>query len=281
MLPSKTAHTRTVARRENRTTRETAGTHPHLAFYIDAGAGDVARAMRELSYGSNPSRHDALRHRLQAEWTRLAHGPLSFGVESDAIATLSVRTGLDLFLRVSAYPRGSAVLMTAINIPDMVKIIEHHGLVPVPVDLEVETLAPTAARLREAVAACTTHTGSPPVAIVVAHVYGRRSSLDDVVAIASETGMLVVEDCAEAFSGLDYLGDDRADISLFSFGGIKCVPLSRWRTVCLYLFSRAIPSCTPMRSTQHRARRARARASTLTRPPPHLLADTTPHLGVV
>jgi len=38
--------------------------------------------------------------------------------------------------------------------------------------------------------------------------------------------MLIVEDCAEAFSGLDYLGDDRADISLFSFGGIKCVPPS-------------------------------------------------------
>jgi hypothetical protein len=223
MLPAKVA---ARGEKRERSRAHVAGAHPHLAFYIDAGAGDVARAMRELSYSSNPSRHRALRQRLQAEWTRLAHGPLSFGVESDAIATLSVRTGLDLFLRVSAYPQGSAVLMTAINIPDMVKIIEHHGLVPVPVDLEVSTLAPTAAGLREAVAACTARVGSAPVAIVVAHVYGRRSSLDDVVAIAAETGMLIVEDCAEAFSGLDYLGDDRADISLFSFGGIKCVPPS-------------------------------------------------------
>ena len=33
--------------------------------------------------------------------------------------------------------------MTAINIPDMVKVIRHHGLVPIPVDVECSTLKPS------------------------------------------------------------------------------------------------------------------------------------------
>jgi dTDP-4-amino-4,6-dideoxygalactose transaminase len=40
-------------------------------------------------------------------------------------------------------PQGSEVLMTSINIPDMVQIVKEYGLVPVPVDINVETTAPT------------------------------------------------------------------------------------------------------------------------------------------
>ena len=35
------------------------------------------------------------------------------------------------------------MLMTAINIGDMYKVVEEHGLVPVPVDLDPYTMAPT------------------------------------------------------------------------------------------------------------------------------------------
>ena len=48
--------------------------------------------------------------------------------------------------------------------------------------------------------------------------------------------MLVIEDCAEAFSGLDYLGDPRADVSAFSFGGIKFVMISS-RDALFFCFS--------------------------------------------
>ncbi len=33
--------------------------------------------------------------------------------------------------------------MTSINIPDMVRIVREHGLVPVPVDINLATTAPT------------------------------------------------------------------------------------------------------------------------------------------
>lgn len=33
--------------------------------------------------------------------------------------------------------------MTGVTIPDMVKIVKRHGLVPVPLDIDPETLAPS------------------------------------------------------------------------------------------------------------------------------------------
>lgn len=55
--------------------------------------------------------------------------------------------------------------MTALNIPDMVRIVEDHGLVPVPVDVDPYTLAPTV----EAVKAATT---DKTKAIVFAYIFG-------------------------------------------------------------------------------------------------------------
>ena len=33
-------------------------------------------------------------------------------------------------------------MMSAINIPDMIKIVQEHGLICVPVDFDLETMAP-------------------------------------------------------------------------------------------------------------------------------------------
>lgn len=48
--------------------------------------------------------------------------------QNSVLPCLSVRTGLDLFLQVKNYPPGSEVIMSAINIPDMVHIVKHHDL---------------------------------------------------------------------------------------------------------------------------------------------------------
>ena len=45
---------------------------------------------------------------------------------SDALACLSVRSGFDLWLASLALPEGSEVLVSAITIPDMVRIVEAH-----------------------------------------------------------------------------------------------------------------------------------------------------------
>jgi len=136
------------------------------------------------------------------------------GEESPAIACLSVRSGLDLYLREIALPKGSEVLMSALTIPDMWKIVEHHGLVPVPVDLDPRTLAPTIERWRAAASPRTR-------AVVLAHLFGARVPLEPLASLARERGWLLLEDCAQSWTGDDDRGNPLADVSMFSFGPIK------------------------------------------------------------
>src|SRR5438309_7841149 len=58
------------------------------------------------------------------------------------LSAFAVRTGFDLCLGALGFPPGSEVLMTALTIPEMVNIVKHHGLVPIPLDIESETMAP-------------------------------------------------------------------------------------------------------------------------------------------
>ncbi len=132
----------------------------------------------------------------------------------ETIVCLSVRTAFDLFLSAADWPQGSEVLVSAITIPDMVRIIEAHGLVAVPVDLDPATLAPRldtlawAARRRA-------------VAVLVAHLFGSVIDLQPIIALARRHGLAVLEDCAQAYAGPAYRGHPDADATFFSFGTIK------------------------------------------------------------
>jgi perosamine synthetase len=46
-----------------------------------------------------------------------------FSDSEQAIVTLCVRTVFDLYLQVKKFPKGSEVIMTAINIPDMSTVL--------------------------------------------------------------------------------------------------------------------------------------------------------------
>jgi dTDP-4-amino-4,6-dideoxygalactose transaminase len=106
------------------------------------------------------------------------------------------------------------VLVSSVTIPDMVRILEHHGLTPVPVDLDSRQAAPLANAWEDAV---TTKTR----AILVAHLFGSRIPLEPILDFAKRHGLLVFEDCAQAFAGTGYAGHPQADASMFSFGVIK------------------------------------------------------------
>lgn len=132
----------------------------------------------------------------------------------DVFVCLSVRTGFDLWLQAADLPPGSEVLVSAITIRDMVRIIEAHGLVAVPVDLNADDLSVNLDSLRRAITPKTK-------AILVAHLFGTRQPLEGVLEIAREHGLLVAEDCAQAFAGRHFTGHPEADVSMFSFGSIK------------------------------------------------------------
>jgi dTDP-4-amino-4,6-dideoxygalactose transaminase len=173
---------------------------------IPRGRLDIAWS--DLLYGAAscfaPARRDSRESAVEALWSK----------DGEALVCLSVRTGLDLLLTALQYPKGSEVLVSAITISDMVRIVEEHGLVPVPVDLDMQTLTVQRESLRRAL-------GVRTRAILVAHLFGSRMRLDEVSAFARENGLLLLEDCAQSFTGLDYRGHPGSDVSMFSFGPIK------------------------------------------------------------
>jgi dTDP-4-amino-4,6-dideoxygalactose transaminase len=117
-------------------------------------------------------------------------------------------------LTAKNWPAGGEVLMTCLNIPDMARVVEAHGLVPVPVDVDPATLAPSRAELERRYTDRT-------LAVLVAHLFGGHVPLEEMLAFASDHGIPVIEDCAQAYQGSKHRGDPRAEISMFSFGAIK------------------------------------------------------------
>jgi len=132
----------------------------------------------------------------------------------EAIVSLSVRTGWDLFLEAHRFPPDSEIITSGVTIPDMARIIEHHDLVPVPVAVDANRLEPSLDELERAITPRTR-------AILVAHLFGARIDMEPIIRLARQHDLLVVEDCAQVFVGRDYAGHDETDCSLFSFGPIK------------------------------------------------------------
>lgn len=132
----------------------------------------------------------------------------------DTIATYSVRSGFDLLLGAMPLVPGDEVVFSALNVRGMLRIVGWHDLVAVPVDLDIAHMGPSLERLRKAI------TPRSRV-LVVAHLFGSHLDLDPIFDLAREHGLLVVEDCAQAFSGHDYPGHPKADVSMFSFGPLK------------------------------------------------------------
>jgi perosamine synthetase len=55
-------------------------------------------------------------------------------------------------LKVRKFPKGSEVIMTSVNLPDMVRMVKEHGLIPVPLDLDPRTMGPISVeKMRELV----------------------------------------------------------------------------------------------------------------------------------
>jgi dTDP-4-amino-4,6-dideoxygalactose transaminase len=171
------------------------------------------------------------RKRLDIGWSDLGYGIFSvfFSPQSaksaqcieklwpspeHTMACLSVRSGFDLLLGALKLPRGSEVLISAITILDMVRILEHHGLVPIPVDLEPQRMAPTLEHWRQAITPATK-------AILIAHLFGGHAEMEPILDLARRHDLRTIEDCAQAFAGIEYQGHPEADASMFSFGTIK------------------------------------------------------------
>ncbi len=163
--------------------------------------------------------------RHQAAWRATCQWVGSGAGVNDTIITLSVRSAFDLTLRALRLPPGSEVLMTALTIPDMVKIVHAHGLVPVPVDTDAWGNISCAA-LRKVI------TRRSRI-LVVAHLYGGRVDLNDCMDELADRGILLFEDCAQSFTELGDRGHASGDVVMHSFGPIKTATALGGAVMCV------------------------------------------------
>ena len=171
-----------------------------VRLQLDIGWWDVAFGLSRLarrSAGDDPAR------RVEAR----------FALDGRAIACLAVRSGLDLLYGTVGWPAGSEVLYSALNIPDMSMVARENGLVPVPVDLDLKSLAPDLDKLEAAITPRTK-------AVLIAHLYGAFVEMGPLIRLARRHGLMVIEDCAENYDGR-YTGHPDSDVALFSFGPLK------------------------------------------------------------
>jgi perosamine synthetase len=183
---------------------------------IDIGWRDLLfAAWQSLGPGKRlAAQDDAERAWSSPEESTTHHAAAGEFRKFDTLVCLSVRSGFDLLWTELNLPVGSEVLMSAVTIRDMARIVEEHGLVPVPLDLVPSTMAPDENAIRGAITSRTR-------AIVVAHLFGAIHDLTAVARIAREHNLLLIEDCAQAFDGYRYRGHSASDVVMFSFGPIK------------------------------------------------------------
>ncbi|MGI9517058.1 MAG: DegT/DnrJ/EryC1/StrS family aminotransferase [Pirellulaceae bacterium] len=167
---------------------------------IEVSTADLASG---LGYCVAPGDREATTRQIGDQWH-----------SENALVCLSVRSGFDVMLHSSGWPRGSEIIMSSLTIPDMPKIVRENGMVPVGVDIDLESMTPDVDKIRARITPRTR-------AIVVAHLLGGLCDISQIVELAREHDVLVIEDCAQAYVGSSYQGDPQADVSMFSFGPIK------------------------------------------------------------
>ena len=209
------------------------------------------------------------RTRLQIGWGDLAAGALaclgsgrredltrraeSYWSGEETLVCFSVRSGFDLLLQALNLQPEDEVIFSALNVKGMVNIVRRGGLVPVPLDLDVATVTPSVDALKAAI--------SPKSKVlVVAHLFGCRLALDALIDAAQEAGLIVVEDCAQAFNGRAYPGHPKADLRMFSFGPLKTATalggaLVTVRDPALRERMRQIQETYPLQPTKKQAKR--------------------------
>jgi len=125
---------------------------------------------------------------------------------------------LHLALEAIGVGRGDEVIVPTFTYVASVNTILQVGAVPVFVDSLESTLQVDPADIKRKITAKTK-------AIMAVHLYGQACEMDELASICKEHGLLLIEDCAEAFGTL-YKGrhvGTFGDIATFSFFGNKTI----------------------------------------------------------
>jgi len=137
---------------------------------------------------------------------------------SFGIATTGGTTALHLAVATLNIGLGDEVLVSSLTMMSPLFAILYQGAVPVPIDIEPDTLNMDTTLLESRITSRTK-------AIMVVHLFGHPVDMDPVLMVAKRHGLVVIEDCAEAH-GATYKGKkvgSLGDMGCFSFYANKIV----------------------------------------------------------
>jgi perosamine synthetase len=133
-------------------------------------------------------------------------------------ATSNGTTALHLALAALGMGRGDKVLVPSLTFIAVANATTYTGAKPVFIDSHPEYWCMDPSKIEEKI-------DSQTKAIIVVHLYGHPCDMDEIMRIAEDHGLHVIEDCAEAH-GAEYKGRKLGSfgiISCFSFYGNKII----------------------------------------------------------
>ncbi len=107
------------------------------------------------------------------------------------LATGFSRNSIFLLIKAYGWEKGREIIIPAFTCPVIPKTIELSGMIPVPVDSEIDGLNIDPGRICSAITENTR-------AIYVVHTYGTPAKIEKIVNIAREKGLIVIEDIAHS-----------------------------------------------------------------------------------
>ncbi len=149
------------------------------------------------------------------------------GEDTYGVALNTGTAALHLALVLLGVERDDYVICQDLTFVASVNPVIYLGARPVLVDSEPDTWNMSPAFLREAIEGCI-QKGKKPKAIVWVNLYGMPAKIDEILRIAAEYGIFLLEDAAEAL-GSTYKGKkcgSFGDISVISFNGNKIITTS-------------------------------------------------------
>ncbi len=109
---------------------------------------------------------------------------------------------------------GDEVITTSFTFIATAEVISLLGLVPVLVDVEVDTFNINSEAIKKAITPKTK-------AIIPVHLFGQCANMDDIMKIAKENNLFVIEDACQAI-GADYIFDDNSKKKAGTIGHVGC-----------------------------------------------------------
>lgn len=143
------------------------------------------------------------------------------------VALSSCTAAIHLALRVLGVSIDDWVLCPNFTFIGSVSPVLMSGAKPIFVDCDKDNYGICPTKLREAIIKCISQKRKPK-AVIVAHLYGKPASIKEIVKIAKEYEISVIEDAAESLGSLvdgQHTGSF-GDIGVYSFNGNKIITSS-------------------------------------------------------